>query len=688
MKKSKKWVAAFLAAAIAAGAGFGGVTLLKNRGGEVNVYPADRFITSADWAANAQTDGIVSTDRIQSIYLSSTQVVTDVYVTEGQTVRAGDPILAFDTTLSEVNLYRQSIKVDQTKLDIENAEKELQKIDTYRIGTGSAGGYAAAETPAPTEAPLTPVEVMPYNRTERALGTRSDPVIYLWNEKSVFSAGFIAEVVALAQSNREAYLNGGEPVETATPVDPSLPTDTPEPTPTTEPTDTPEPTATPEPTPTAEPTDTPKPTEEPTPTPEPTEEPTPTPEPTEEPTATPEPTEEPTPTPEPTEEPPADGSALSAPAPVRPDSGVRLMAAFGRRLAPAETAPVDETPTPDPADTPAASAAPLDPAVVEEIADPEIYVVFEVRQSDALEGEVERVWEMAILVDAASGAWSFRMVPPEYDPGDDGELIPDETGFDDFYFDDTVYYTASEIAQMKAEVNQRLKDLRLELKMAELEYDRIGYELSNGEVTAKIDGVVKTLRDADEARGENKPMVLISGGGGYYVTAALGEFERDTMRVGDTVTVQSWESGEQVDGEITEISEYPDDSNRYWYYSEGNQNVSKYPFRVFVNEDANLRDGEGVTLTYSAAGTEGGSGIYLEMPFIRQENGKSYLYVRGDDGLLEKRFVTTGKNLWGSYLEILDGLTAEDYIAFPYGRGVKDGAKTREAEADELYAYY
>ena len=74
-----------------------------------------------------------------------------------------------------------------------------------------------------------------------------------------------------------------------------------------------------------------------------------------------------------------------------------------------------------------------------------------------------------------------------------------------------------------------------------------------------------------------------------------------------------------------------------------------------------------------------------EDPFLRTEQGRTYVYVRGADGLLEKRYVTTGKSLWGSYTQILDGLTAEDYLAFPYGKQVKDGAQTVEAEPQSLY---
>lgn len=714
--KGKKWIAILLAVVILLGAGGGGLLIWKNNSGEVNVYPVDYFTTSADWATSSQTDGIVSTDRIQSVYISSTQVVTAIHVEEGQSVKEGDLLLSFDTTLSELNLHRQAIKVDQLELDIENAEKELKEISTYRVG--SSGG-SISSTPEPTSTPLTSVTEMPFNRTPEALGTKSDPLIYLWNDASSFNADFIREAVSLAMTNRNTLLNGGKPTETTVPVDPTAPTPTPTPSPT------PSASPTPSPTPTATATASPTPPTEPVetddsdPTPVPAD--SATPEPTDTPDATD--TPEPTDTPENTDDagdtgdtgdsgdsgdtgdagdtgntdssmtPTADGVLL----PVQPGSGVRLHSARIRHLSPAndETAPTpddpddpDDTDKPDETEDPEPTANPIDDATLAEIADPEVYVVFEVREADALNGSIQRVWEMAILVDATTGVWSFRMVDPSYDPGDEDDSS--QSGLDSgFTFDSTIYYTASEIAQMKAQATQKIKDLELELKTAQLEYEQLEYELSNGEVYAKIDGVVKTVRDPDEAQKSNMPAILVSGGGGYYVTAVLGEFELNTMHIGDTVNVQSWENGNVAEGTITEISEYPDETGNYWYYSEGNQNISKYPFKVFVNEDANLREGESVTLTYSSSGAGTEDGLFLNLPFVREENGKNYIYVRGEDGLLEKRLVTTGRNLWGSYLEILDdGLSEDDYIAFPYGRNLRDGAKTREADTDELYSSY
>ena len=103
-----------------------------------------------------------------------------------------------------------------------------------------------------------------------------------------------------------------------------------------------------------------------------------------------------------------------------------------------------------------------------------------------------------------------------------------------------------------------------------------------------------------------------------------------------------------------------------------------------MEENADLQSGSYVSIVYSAGSTE--NGIYLENPFLRTENGQSYVYVRGEDGNLEKRFVTTGKSLWGSYTEILSGITPEDFLAFPYGTEVKAGVPTVEADIYELYS--
>ena len=91
-------------------------------------------------------------------------------------------------------------------------------------------------------------------------------------------------------------------------------------------------------------------------------------------------------------------------------------------------------------------------------------------------------------------------------------------------------------------------------------------------------------------------------------------------------------------------------------------------------------------MTYQKQAQSGDS-LYIENMFVRTENGKSYVYVKNEKGILEKRDVQTGRDLYGSYTQILGGITTEDYVAFPYGKDVFDGAKTKEATIDEFYNY-
>ena len=105
---------------------------------------------------------------------------------------------------------------------------------------------------------------------------------------------------------------------------------------------------------------------------------------------------------------------------------------------------------------------------------------------------------------------------------------------------------------------------------------------------------------------------------------------------------------------------------------------------MFVDDTAQLREGNYAEVSYQPV-EEAVDGFYLEKMFLRSENGQKYVFVRGENGKLEKRFVVTGKTIWDSHVQILGGLSPDEFIAFPYGKNVEDGASTKEASVDELY---
>jgi hypothetical protein len=103
-----------------------------------------------------------------------------------------------------------------------------------------------------------------------------------------------------------------------------------------------------------------------------------------------------------------------------------------------------------------------------------------------------------------------------------------------------------------------------------------------------------------------------------------------------------------------------------------------------IHGDAELSNGDGVDLSIDDLSSQDEDEIYLEQMFVREDGNQYYVYKKGDNGKLKKQYVEVGKNVSGS-LEIVSGLSLDDEIAFPYGRDVREGAKTKST--DTLYDY-
>lgn len=271
---------------------------------------------------------------------------------------------------------------------------------------------------------------------------------------------------------------------------------------------------------------------------------------------------------------------------------------------------------------------------------------------------------------------------PEPEPIPEPEPTPEPDISEDPVIPDTpALPSKEEVTKQIKEKEQKIKDLGLSRRSAELELKKLKKKVGDGVIKSTVEGVVKEATDEASAKNENKPVVSVVGEEGFYVTGRVGETMLDQIKEGMTVTVMSWQSGESYEATVTGVGNSPVSD-----YSTGeNQNQSFYPFTLVIHGDANLSNGESVNLSMNgiAAGSDGS--IYLEKMFVREEGNRYYVYKRGDNGRLTKQYVEVGKNMYNS-LEITSGLTMDDLIAFPYGRDVKEGAKTQEA--DTLYDYY
>lgn len=493
---------------------------IRSRSATVNVYPVrDTMLINSD-AGGSQTQGPVKADRMQTVFVTKTQVVTDICVKEGDRVSVGDELMHFDTTLSDVELQRQEIKVQQLELEIAQAEENIRKVNTYRVGSPIYD---------PPQKSYTPHDSYLYLYSRAGRGVQDDPYVFIWSEDRQITPEFVSNNVGW-----QIY-----------PI-----------------------------------------------------------------------------------------------------------------IDPAEEGEEAPAPEPQPSDV--------------------IYVVFEIRTGNSMEGHVNDSYMVEFIRVGDGFACRLMPVPVTYDP-----LNPK----DDTPVDNNVYVsTWAELNQMKQEAQEKLTSLQHDYKSAQYQLSLLQYEVSNGTVLSKVDGIVKTLADPEAVAGTEDPVMVVSGGGGWFITGYLSETELPYMSPGDTVSVMSWETGSSCEGTITEISAYPSTDANAYHYSQGNSNSTLYPFTVAVGEDVVLREGENVNLTYTPSSRSPDT-IYLLDMFIRRENGQAYVLLEGAGGKLERRNVSTGGSLWGSYTAILSGVSKDDFVAFPYGKGVEPGANTQERDIDSLYSY-
>lgn len=559
-KKLKKGIIAAACVVGVCGAVWGGLTIARNaQRGDVNVYAVNECAMTDYWGDTSNTSGMVTTDKLQKIYISQSQTVKKVWVKEGDSVKKGTVLVSYDSTLTQATVERAKIDYDRQTENLEVMKNELELLKKAKnketleaektkleaelqaeiSRLDGAGGYDPEKAVVPGL--VTPM-------AEGSGNSKDKPIYYYWLTNKPLSDEVLRNLLHGAEINR------------ATPMDKT----------------------------------------------------------------------------------PTVSTYLVL---VSRDKDKMGGMPTSRGLL------ITETFTPNSTEQPV-EGAPI----------------------------------------SGTMSISFRFCDlPEY-------IDPERTYDSDKYkeltrkiaqIQELLESSMTQLDLNKAilEKAQAVKEQEVNLKVAKLKLDKKLAELGDGNVYAEFDGTVKTVRDPDEAYNNSEAVVELSGGGGYYVTGTLSEMDLGSVQVGDSVSISSWMTGAACEGTIVSIDDYPTSNSNNW--GDGNRNVSYYPFKVFVTEDANLQPNDYVDIQYQkdTSAEESGSSLYLQSMFIRTDNGKSYVMARGEDGRLEQRWVQTGRDLWGSYTQIRGGLTVDDYVAFPYGRDVVEGAHTQEATTDQLYNY-
>lgn len=576
MKKGKVWIAliALLLAGVTVGAAF---LLPEMQKKPVAVYPVSMVSYTGSFGTVGESSGVVTSDKVQTVYISETQTITQIHVAPGDVVKKGDLLYTYDTTLTDLVLERKELSIEQLELNLKTAREDLKKLKAMKP--------MVVTTPPVAEKGKSPSNAALLGTRYSGKGTKQSPYLFWMVDGAVLDQDFVWEQFLEGKNPETKIYVIFQTTEKNAPNTVfknqfgmifSIPKE--------------EPPAETEP---SEPTDPTQPGE----------------------TQPSQPTEP--------SDPGAEQTGFGT-LETEPNPGT-------------EPSPITE-PGDDPGTGESQPSEPTEPSQPSEPAEP------------------ERVFTISF-----------------FDPNDKeiGTQVDWNSG-----------YTQSELTAMRNEKTQEIKDLEFSIKMAKAELAIMKKEASDGNVYASFDGIVTLVSDPSDAQSLNRPLMKISGGGGYYVEGAVSELERETLFPGMMVQVICWDTGETYTGIVHSVGAYPSDNGQGMY---GSVNVTYYPYTVFVDESANLQEGAYVSLSYTSGDDR--QALYLENAFVRTEGKDCFVYVRNEQGLLEKRLIQAGVSTDGYATPVYSGLTDGDFIAFPYDKNIREGAETAEAGVDSLYGY-
>lgn len=236
-------------------------------------------------------------------------------------------------------------------------------------------------------------------------------------------------------------------------------------------------------------------------------------------------------------------------------------------------------------------------------------------------------------------------------------------------------YTEIELVKAIRDKKQELKTLDLGLKKAQLSLSENKALLNDGVIRAKRSGIVRNIKKTSDSLQDGNTFLEVAGGQGTYIKGSISELMLNQIKVGDTISAYCWTSGETFDAKIQSIDTVPSSNSNY--NGSGNPNVSYYEFEAYAKDASKIQAGEYLELTFNSAG-DTTSSIWLSKAYVKQEGNKYYV-LKDVHGKLKKQYVTVGKIVWGDTMEIKDGLSDTDYIAFAYSKNAKEGVKTQKS---------
>ena len=229
-----------------------------------------------------------------------------------------------------------------------------------------------------------------------------------------------------------------------------------------------------------------------------------------------------------------------------------------------------------------------------------------------------------------------------------------------------------------------MKEAELNLKTKEQDIAQSENVLQNAEVKSPVTGRIQEINEnGTDNYGRPMAYITIQQSGSYRVKGILGELQRGAIMEGTRMRIVSRTDENTCWVGTVSLVDYENPSqenpnNMYYGMSTDEMTASsKYPFYIELDSTDGLILGQHVYLEVEREEGEV-TGIPVSLAFIcYDDSGSAYVWAESDRGKLEKRIVTLGSmnDMMGT-VNVIEGLSETDYIAFPDGELCQEGAPT------------
>ena len=201
--------------------------------------------------------------------------------------------------------------------------------------------------------------------------------------------------------------------------------------------------------------------------------------------------------------------------------------------------------------------------------------------------------------------------------------------------------------------------------------EKLKTSTKNAAVTSPVNGEVQSINadGSTDNNGNALPFMTVVETGGFRVKGYVNENNASVLTQGTAVVIRSRVSDQTWKGSIDSIDWNNAQQTRSDYGDSDTAMSSKYPFYVKLEGKGDgLLMGQHVYIEpdYGQEDETDANAINLPSYFINDADGNPWVWAKSSKDKLEKRDLKLGEyNGETDTYPVLDGLTAEDYIAFP-----------------------